>query len=603
MKARTPSSAKPPKKATGKSLPNAKTPPQEQEEDKAAKYAAAAQTYAEGVIGFAIPAGPWVRKAAQRHLDDLEKSRADKSYPYEFSVAKGARVCEFIEFLPHTKGKWAARNENLVLQPWQCFILMVLFGWIRRRDGLRRFRQAYLCIPRKNGKSILAAGIGLYMLMADNEYGAEVYSGATTERQAWEVFGPARLMLQRTPELADELGAQVLRQILTVERNGSKFQPVIGNPGDGPSPSCAIIDEYHEHDTPNQHDTMETGMGAREQPLMLIITTAGYNPAGPCAEKQSEVQKVLDGVFHDDRLFGCIFGIDADDDWADPKVLIKANPNYGISVDAEFLEAQQRAAMANPIHQTKFKTKHLNEWCSVMTGWMNMQLWRLGADPMLLEDEMPEQGCECIFAIDLASKTDLCSQQRLYFKDIDGKKHFYLFGSYWLPEAAIEESGPNQAHYRKWVTINLLTPTEGATIDFKEITEKVLADAKKINPREVVYDPYNATQMAQTIADENVETVEFIQNSSNFALPMDEIMAALKDGRFHHDGNEITTWCMSNVVAKPAKKGLFAPVKAKYHQKIDGAVACIMAVARAVADAESNNFQLFGVGGGESVNG
>lgn len=527
-----------------------------------------------------MPVGGWVKKAAKRHLDDLERSER-KDYSYRFDADKGARACRFIECLPHTKGTWAAKHEKLRLQPWQCFLVVVLFGWLRKANGKRRFRAAYFEIPRKNGKSILGAGIGLYMLLADNEFGAEVYSGATSEKQAWEVFKPAKLMLERTPDLCAALGAEVCAKVLIKASNGSKFEPVIGNPGDGPSPSCAIVDEYHEHQTPALYDSMETGMGAREQPLMLVITTAGYNIAGPCHEKHDELAKVLDGVVENDELFGVMFGIDPSDDWADPRSLIKANPNYGVSVDAEFLLSQQRQAMANTVQQNRFKTKHLNVWCSVLSGWMNMQQWAMAADPLLDEDELA--GEDCYFALDLASKSDLCSEQRLYRKTSHGKTHFYLFGRYWLPEAAIEEPGPNHAHYVKWRDKGLLTQTDGATVDFELITEQVIDDCKRINPLEVVFDPFNATQMAQALMAENIEVVEFVQNPQNFAVPMDELMTAVKDGRFHHDGNEMTAWCFSNVVARPTKKGLFAPMKAKPHQKIDGGVAAFMCMARACA--------------------
>lgn len=420
------------------------------------------------------------------------------------------------------------------------------------------------------------------MFTADGEFGAEVYSGATTEKQAWEVFGPARLMMSRSPELASHMGVEVMAKGMVVLSNGSKFEPIIGNPGDGASPSCAIVDEFHEHDTPDLYDTMETGMGAREQPLILVITTAGTNIAGPCHEKHEEVCKVLEGVQENDELFGCIFGIDKEDDWADPKSLVKANPNYGVSVDSDFLLAQQRQALQNPMQQNKFKTKHLNVWTSVLAGVMNMQQWALCGDPMLDEEEL--KGCDCWVATDLASKSDLCSEQRLYRRDSHGKPHYYLFGTYWLPEEAVEEPGPNAAHYAKWVKQGFLIQTDGATVDFEQITERVIEDCKRINPREAIFDPFNAVQMMQALMAKNIETVEFIQTPANFAVPLDELLTAVKDGRFHHDGNPMTTWCMSNMVARPAKKGLVSPIKQKPHQKIDGAVATIMAMARACVD-------------------
>lgn len=542
-------------------------------------HAALADGYAAAVIDGSVLAGPWVRAAARRHLSDCEKSKAAK-YKYVFDPAVGARVCRFIEQLQHTKGQWAAKKEYIKLQPWQCFLAVVLFGWLRKSTGKRRFRSVYWEIPRKNGKSLLAAAIGLYMLIADGEFGAEVYSGATTEKQAWEVFRPAKLMIERSERIRAKLGVQAWAKSIIVPANGSKFEAIIGDPGDGASPSCAVIDEYHEHQSPNLHDTMETGMGAREQPLMLVITTAGYNIAGPCHERHDEVKKVLEGVLENEELFGCIFGIDVLDDWADPKSLIKANPNYGVSVDAEFLLAQQRQAMQSPTQQNKFKTKHLNVWTSVLAGVMNMHQWQLCSDTMLDESELV--GCPSWVAVDLASKSDLCAAQRIYRRDSHGKAHYYLFGKYWLPEAAIEEPGPNHAHYTKWVKLGLLTQTDGATVDFEQITEEIIEDCKRVNPREAIFDPFNAVQMMQALTAKNILTVQFIQSPIHFAVPLDELLTAVKDGRLHHDGNDITSWCMSNMVARVGKKGMISPIKQKPHQKIDGAIAAIMAISRAM---------------------
>jgi phage terminase large subunit-like protein len=432
------------------------------------------------------------------------------------------------------------------------------------------------------------------MFCADGEFGAEIYSGATSEKQALEVFTPAKLMMSRSPELASYMGVDVMAKSMIITENGSKFEPIIGSPGDGASPSCAVVDEYHEHDTPALYDTMETGMGAREQPLILAITTAGANIAGPCHEKHDEVCKVLDGVQENEELFGVIFGIDASDAWESPASLVKANPNYGISVDADFLLAQQRQALQNPLQQNKFKTKHLNVWTSVMAGVMNMQQWALCADALMDEEEFA--GSDCWVGTDLASKSDLCSSQRLYRRILNGRAHYYLFGTYWLPESAIDEPGPNQAHYRKWVNTGALIQTDGATVDFELITETIIGICKRINPIEAVFDPFNAVQMMQSLMASGIEAVEFTQTPANFAVPMDELLTAVKDGRFHHDGNEMTTWCMSNMVARVARKGLMAPVKQKPHQKIDGAIATIMAIARATAGKKQEEFVYAGMG-------
>ena len=276
-----------------------------------APHVAIADAYAADVAAGRILACKWVRLACARYGRDRARE-ADAAWPYRLDLAKAERVCRFVELLPHTKGKWAAQRQLLKLEPWQVWILVTVFGFVRKKDGLRRFRKSVKVVPRKNGKSALSAPVGLYMLAADGEFGAEVYSGATTEKQAWEVFRPARLMAQATPELLAQFGIQVNASNIHILANGSRFEALIGKPGDGSSPSCAIIDEYHEHDTPDQHDTMLTGMGAREQPLMWIITTAGDNLAGPCYDELLTGRKVLEGVLEDEELFFVEYTIDAE---------------------------------------------------------------------------------------------------------------------------------------------------------------------------------------------------------------------------------------------------------------------------------------------------
>lgn len=553
-------------------------------------HAEVATEYARAVVAGEIPNCKWVRLAAERHLRDLEAAENDPDFRYEFDEDEAERVCAFIELLPHVKGKWAKARERIVLQPWQVFIVACIFGWIRRSDGLRRFRETYLKIPRKNGKSVIAAGIGLWMFCGDDEHGAEVYCGATTEKQAWEVFRPARLMLDAeiSADIREAVGAEVLAKSLLVHGDLSRFEPVIGKPGDGASPSCGIADEYHEHDTPDMIDTFQTGMGAREHPLLLIITTAGYNLGGPCYGKEIQARKVLEGTVANDELFAVMYGIDEGDDWAQPAALRKANPNFGVSVDGEFLEGMQRQAVLNADQQTRFKTKHLNEWCSAKSAWMNQALWTLAKDEALtLEEVVAARPEASVISVDLASKVDLATEQILFRRLLAGKWHYYLFGRYWLPEETIEEPGPNQHLYRRWVIEGHLIATAGATIDYDTIAKTVSEDLKAIDGREFVFDPFNATHLSQMVAAEagdSVEIVEFLQKPWNFSVPMDEITAALKDGRFHHDGNPITAWCMSNVVGKVAKKDMYSPTKERPENKIDGAVAAIMAMSRAMAD-------------------
>ena len=528
----------------------------------------------------------WVRLACKRHIDDL-KAAKKKGAIYYFDEAAANKVCAFLSLMPHTKGKWAQKKELIKLQPWQCFTFSALFGWKLAKNGRRRFRKAYVAVPRKNGKSIIGSGIGLYMFAADGEFGAEVYSGATTERQAWEVFRPAKQMLERTPDLREAFGAEVWAKALVNPGDGSRFEPVIGKPGDGSSPSCAIVDEYHEHDTSDLVDTMETGMGSREQPLMLMITTAGFNIAGPCFDQEIEAKKMLDGVLPNDELFALIYTIDEADKWDDPRSLYKANPNLGVSVDEDFLLSQQRQAIQSATHQTRFKTKHLNVWCSAKAQWLNLLEWNKCADYSL----RPEQfaGYDNWITLDLASTSDVCVVMQVFKKKVDGKDHYYLFGKYFLPENAIENDPKNRNSYRKWVIEGFLEQHDGAEIDYDLIREHTADMLTKYQPKEVAFDPWKAAHLAQQLMKDGAEAVEFRQTVQNMSTPMKELESAVKGGRMHHDGNPVLTWMASNVVAKMDAKDNIYPRKDKNEQKIDGIVAAIMGIARAMVDADTSS--------------
>lgn len=546
-----------------------------------------AERYARSVIAGKTPACKWVRLACQRHLDDLAVAKKKASL-YRFDADAANAICSFGELLPHTKGKWAAKGEKIKLQPWQKFILCCLFGWKRRDSGRRKYRKAYIKIPRKNGKSVLAAIIGLWMFAMDGEFGAEVYSGATTEKQAWEVFRPAKLMVERSPELKEAVGCQVWAKSISVPADGSRFEPIIGKPGDGSSPSCAIVDEYHEHDTPDLVDTMETGMGARDQPLLLQITTAGYNVASPCYDQELEARNVLDGAFDLPELFAIMYGLDDGDDWADPAALEKANPNLGVSVDLEFLQAQQRQAVLNPSQQNRFRTKHVNEWCSAKTAWMNLVWWRGCADQALRPADLT--GCPAWLVVDLASKIDVAVLLLIFRNRIAGVDHYYLFPRFYLPEDTISEPGPNAQAYQRWHREGLLTATDGAEIDFDLIRD----DAKKLmsefDVQEVVFDPWRATQLAHQLAEDGAVTVEYRQTVQLMSGPMKELESAVKSMRVHHDGNPVLMWMAGNVVAKVDAKDNIYPRKEKPHQKIDGIVATIMGIGRAMTPADQQSF-------------
>lgn len=549
-----------------------------------------ANRYARDVVAGKIPACKWVRAACQRHLNDLEKSKKRAS-PWRFDKDAAERVCEFVQLLPHTKGRWAGRRELIVLEPWQLFIFCCVFGWVSKKTGLRRFREAYCEIPRKNGKSVIAAGLGLFMFTMDNEFGAEVYCGATTEKQAWEVFRPAMQMLKRSPDLVEACGVEVMAKNLSIPDDDSRFEPLIGDPGDGSSPSCALVDEYHEHTSSALYETMLTGMGAREQALMFVITTAGFNLAGPCYIQRGQVKDMLLAELGElgadqknDELFGIIYTLDDGDDWRDPANLIKANPNYGVSVSEEYLLKRLRDATRYPSRQNAFKTKHLNLWVSARNAWLNMADWAACGNPYLKIEEF--KGRECWVGVDLASKSDITAVALVFRDKTDaGKDQWTVFCRSYLPEGAIERAATNKSAYEAWVNSGELLTTDGDETDFDVIRDDLKDLAEQFDIQEIAYDKWRATQLAHQLMQDGAEVVEVGGGIQTMNMPMREVEAALVSRRFRHPENPVLTWMASNVTAREYK-GCLTPMKEDEGKgnlrKIDGMVAILMAMSRAM---------------------
>ena len=494
--------------------------------------------------------------------------------------------------LPHTKGDWANQAENRIkLEPWQCFILCCLFGWLDRETRLRRFAKAYVCVPRKNGKSIIAAGIGLYMFAADGEYGAEVYCAATTEPQAWEVFRPAKQMVDRSDRLREIFGITSNAKSLTIPKNGSRFLPVVGRPRDGAMAHTAIIDEYHEHPTDEVYDALSMGMGARKQPLRLVVTTAGSDLSGPCYSMQTEVQKMLDGVFEDDRTFGIIYTLDENDDWTTEAASRKSNPNFGVSIYPKERLAEVAEAVRNSRKQNVVKTKYHNMWVNAAVAWMNMEWWNACADPKL--DWKRLVGEACVVATDVSSKIDITSSARLFKRvEVDGKEHVYAFFRHYLPEKRAEE--PEAQHYQGWVHDqspeghSWITTTTGSMIDYGQIEEDVVQDINDCRALEFAFDPWNAAQLAQRVeAATLVTAVEVRQGPQTLSDPMKLLEALVKERRFHHNGDPVLTWMISNTVAKADRKDNIVPDKERAENKIDGVAALVTGLGRLMAQSST----------------
>ena len=530
--------------------------------------------YAVDVVRGDILACKWIRLACDYYLKELRRSKDNPEFPYVFDKAAAEKVLKFKQMMPHTKGKWAQQGLLLELEPWQCFFNMNVFGWKKKETGFRRYRKAILLVPRKNGKSAEASTTGLYMLTADGEYGAEVYSGATTEKQAHEVFKPAQIMSRKENDFREHYGVQVNASTIIIPDNGSKFECLIGNPNDGSSPSCAIIDELHEHKDSRLYETMETGMGSRDQPLILVISTAGDNLSGICYQQILDAQKSLDGIVEDPDTFAMIYTIDKDDDWQSEEALIKANPNYDISIRADFLKSQQANAINSARKQSAFKTKHLNVWVGSREAFFNMQKWADCADSSLKIEDFHNRSA--YLGLDLASKVDIAS---LVIVIPNGDGEYIIFNKSYLPEETVL-SGNDM--YKGWAIDGHLTQTEGQMIDFKVIREDILQLCKDFDIKEVAYDPYQATMLATSLMDEGVPVVEVGATMLNFSEPMKQIEAMTRTNQIKHADDPCFNWMMSNVVAKQDAKDNVYPRKERDENKIDGAVSLIMAIGRAM---------------------
>jgi len=532
------------------------------------------EKYARAVIAGKILACKWVKLACQRHFNDKKR----KDWNYHFVAEKAERVAKFLELFPHTKGKWAAQNEPFILQPWQCFMVLSIFGWVHKagpKKGKRRFTRALLLVPRKNGKSDIAARIGLEMFASDGEFGAEVYSGATSEVQAWEVFRPAHHMAERTEAFQEYYGVGVMKSNLHILVNGSRFEPIIGKPGDGASPSCAIIDEYHEHLDDTLFDTMETGMAAREQPLSLVITTAGDNLGGPCYALLKDLEKILEGTTENDAFWGIVYTVDPEDDWTTEAALRKANPNYGISVDADRVKIKQAEAIRNSRKQGVFQTKHLNVWVGARQAFFNIHAWHACAKPSIRPEHY--KGNRLFIGLDLASTKDIAALKMLFA--LEGGR-YASFGRFYLPEAAIE-NGANE-HYAGWAKDGHLIVTDGNMIDYRQIEVDILDIHSKFGVSELAFDPAYAQMMVQRLGEQGITCVDLRPTVLNFSAPMKHLDGLILSGLIEHDRDPCMTWQMSNVVSKTDQKDNVYPNKERPEAKIDGPVALIMAMARAM---------------------
>ena len=538
---------------------------------------ARAARYVAGVLSGEVVACEWVRLACKRHADDLERKR----WKYEYDVERADKRVRFVEALPHIKGSKFA-GKKIELSDWQCFIVCCVFGWVHKVSRLRRFRSVYIEVARKNGKSTLSAPVGLSCLCIDNEPGAEVYSAATTKDQAKIVWKDAKRMVDRSADLRSAFGVKTSAYSILIERQASSFLPLSrdqqGNL-DGLNVHCAVIDELHGHKTRDVWDVLETATGSREQPILWAITTAGSNRTGICYEQRTYVTTILKGQHKDDTYFGIIYTIDEKDDPFDESVWVKANPNLGISVDIDDMRRKALKARKMASALNNFKTKHLDVWVNADKAWLAVDAWDKCYDPAFNVDDF--EGEECIIACDLATKTDLAAKVRIFWRVVNDKLHVYVTQRFYVPEDAVEEE--RNASYSGWVEEGYLTATPGGATDFATIETDIREDCEEYDVVDAVFDPWQAAYMINNLTEDGLNAAEYRQNVRNMSTPMKELEAMIIEGRIHHDGNPVMSWCVGNIVCHEDVKENVYPRKAAKENRIDGGVALIMAIGRLLA--------------------
>ena len=533
--------------------------------------------YARDVERGAIPAGLYHRLECVRHLRDREREHTT-GFPYRFEMARADRFFRFAEQLRHYKGEWA--GQRIALQPHQQFRLGSPLAWVHRETGLRRFRTSYNEIPRKNGKSLEAAVVALYATFFDGEPGAEGFVIATKRAQAKIVFADCKRLVQSSG-LRSRI--TVLMSNLHYERVAAKLEPLGADydSTDGLNPQIVVIDEAHAMKHRGMIDVMETATGARRQPIVLWITTAGSDPLTPCGDQHHYACNVLDRVLVDDTFFAFIASADVDDDPYDERTWEKANPNYGVSVKPDDMRALARKAQFMPAAAAAFKQKRLNIWCNAIAPWLSLDAWRRGQTawaPELLAGE------PCWIGIDMSSKIDLTAVAAVFPPRGDRRAWRVVLTGLTPDETLDEREHRDRAPYRQWVERGWLRTNPGNRIDQDVVREIVRGLAARYDVQQIGIDPWNAGNLVKHFTDDGFRVVEVPQTLPQMSGPAKDFEADVLDGLIDGGGNDLLTWAITNVRVVSDNKDNIYPTKKRSRGRIDPVIATLIARKLAAID-------------------
>lgn len=541
-----------------------------------------AEQYCRNVLTGETVACKWVKLACLRHVRDLETGHERGLY---FDRDAAEHRIEFYKFCRHFEGEWA--GQVFQPSPWQQFVKWCVYGW-KREDGTRRFRRVYESVSRKNGKSTDIATDGIFLGFFDGEAGAQVYTAATKEKQAKIIHGASTRMVKSSKALSRIV--KVFRNNLHVEDTASKYEPLgqDSHTEDGLNIHAGLIDEYHAHPDDGMYNVLRSGMGARRQPILWVITTAGFDRTSACHIEQEYAQNVLDGIFEDDSYFAIIYTPDDPEDWTNEIEWLKANPNLGVSIYWDDFREQCEQAKRVPSKQNEFKTKRLNIWTDSATAWITTEQWRLCDGTIDIEGL---RGKTCYSAFDLSSTTDITAWVNCFPPDTEDDT-FKLLPRFFVPQDDLELRFPNKHVLnliKTWIRQGFIFATPGNVIDYDFIRAQILEDAATFDIRTIPYDPYNASQLVNDLMKEDLELVEFRQGYLTMSPAAKDFEIKVLDGKINHGNNPVLRWMIGCTEISNDPAGNIKPVKpdrGKSEKRIDGIIASIMALNAAVRDTE-----------------
>jgi len=538
-----------------------------------------AEQYIDDVMNNRIIVCRWVRLAVERHLHDLKHGH---ERGLSFEPRKAQHAIDYFQFLRHSKGEWA--GQVVVLEPWQQFIIWVVFGWLRS-DGTRRFRTAYEEVARKNGKTTVAAGLGLYLFMGDGEPGAEVYTAATKKDQARIAHSEALRMVKKSPSLRSRI--RTMRDNLNIPDSASKMEPLGRDTDsmDGLNIHGAIVDELHAHKNRDMWDVLETATGARRQPLIFAITTAGFDRQSVCYENHEYTISVLEnfkrpGGHRDDSYFGIIFTLDDGDDWEDEKNWPKANPNLGVSKKLDNMREKANKAKKMPTALNAFLRLELNIWTQSETKWIPREHWdACGLLPVNFEGLIGRKG---YMGLDLSSTTDITALV-IVFPPEDSFEPYQVLCRFFCPDEAIHDrTKKDRLNYETMVKAGYILSTPGNTVDYDFVLSQVEEDMQLYGVEELAFDRWGSNYIIQKIETLGLTCVQFGQGYASMSPPMKDMERLIMEHKLAHGNNPVLNWMADNLVASEDPAGNIKPDKERSRERIDGMVALIMALARAL---------------------